>query len=222
MNIKIVENLNNLKNKEKLLEDQNLLNLIDLCLKKHLSIYDYLLIKDYFYLTSVNEYKNHFNDSKEFYTNINNSKIIYKLFKEWKPYEHYNLGELRGNFLELLFYTILNNFYSNTIFRESIIYLDDYKSHTWDIIMKYKKIYYLYECKFSSQSIKRSQINQMVGLNNRAKIFKMFLIFFESHDKIWDKLHELKYDTHFLKYNNMLKVFNIISLEDFADNNIFN
>lgn len=39
MNIKIVENLNNLKNKEKFLEDQNLLNLIDLCLKKHLSIY---------------------------------------------------------------------------------------------------------------------------------------------------------------------------------------
>ena len=48
----------------------------------------------------------------------------------------------------------------------------------------------------------------------------MFLVFFECEDSINDQLYNLKGDTGQHKYEAMMQVFRIISLENFAQKNI--
>lgn len=120
--------------------------MINICSNLNLSLNDYLFIRECFYLCDQKEYENHFNDFKILNEDSCNAKKIYTLFKEWKSYSYYNLGLLRGNFLEILSYNLLNSHFKTDVkYRESKIFLDNYYSHTWDIIIRVEELYYLYE-----------------------------------------------------------------------------
>jgi len=146
---------------------------------------------------------------------------IFTLFTNWIPYEKYNLGELRGNFLEFLSYNYLNDIYDKSIiYQESNIILKEYKSHTWDIIVDSNQLL-LYECKFSSLSLKRSHINKMIGLKNKLEKVDIFLVFYESKLKVKNNIENLQENTKKYKFNDMLTEFNYITLENFSEKNPF-
>ena len=146
----------------------------------------------------------------------------YNLFKEYKPFETYNLGFLRGSFLELLTYKYLKLINDpGTIHQESKIKINEYESHYWDIIVKLEELLKVYECKFSSEHIKRDDLNKMYGLHNKIPNSKIYLVTFELKEIITDDLNNLIQETKVNKFNKMLNSFNYIYLEDYVKNNPF-
>ena len=79
----------------------------------------------------------------------------------------------------------------------------------------------LYECKFSSKTIKRSHLNIMFGLKNKIPQSEIYLTTFELKDIVMDDLNDFINDTNQIKFDNMLKTFNYISLEDYIKENPF-
>ena len=61
---------------------------------------------------------------------------IYNLFILWNPFSKYNSRELRGFFFEQLTYYFIEKMTDYEIIREANMHLDNYISHTWDIIVK--------------------------------------------------------------------------------------
>lgn len=68
-------------------------------------------------------------------TNFQELTYLYNIFKKWNPYEKYNIRELRGFFFEELTTHYLKS-NDKKIILESNIVIGDYKSHTWDLIIK--------------------------------------------------------------------------------------
>lgn len=80
-----------------------------------------------FYLKSLTEYKEYL----PLVLTVNENSIelvlkIYNIFIEWNAFEKYNLGELRGTFLEILTYNLLNKKGKREIYKEVNIILDKY------------------------------------------------------------------------------------------------
>ena len=146
---------------------------------------------------------------------------VYGLFLQWNAYEKYNLGEVRGAFLELLTFKLLKNIHDNSnIHRESYVKLDDYRSHSWDIIVEIDDILELYECKFSFESLKRGQLNQIFGSINNLNA-NVFLIFYQLKRKLTDNIEIWRENTSKDKFDYLINSVNIITLEDFSDGNPF-
>lgn len=220
---KLVINQKNLDNRNVLFENTFLNELTDIIIdnKKFRGTINF--IRDMFYLKSIEEYDFALNRCLIGYAN--NFQIfldVYNLFKEYKPYKKYDLGLLRGRFLELLSYKYLKRLYDkDVIYSESKIKINDYESHFWDIIIKLEDILKLYECKFSSKTIKRSHLNSMLSLKNKIHQSEIYLTTFEHKDIVMDDLNDLICDTSQIKFDNMLKTFNYIYLEDYTKENPF-
>ena len=217
MEIIIKDNENNLKSKDKFSDDVDLQNLVDYCIINNSVEGLNSFIRVLFFIEEYNGYELALNRAKiRFKHSEKELTIVCNIFRKWIPYEKYNLGECRGAFLEILSYKRISLQYPNHIIKQEInLFLEDYKSHTWDILLEEDLIYYLFECKFSSVSIKRSHLNHMLGDYNKLKVIRMFLIFFTTKNKVLDYLLSLQEDTGNSEYESMLNKFNIITIEDF-------
>ncbi|RAP50977.1 MAG: hypothetical protein BZ133_04110 [Methanosphaera sp. SHI613] len=174
-----------------------------------------------FYLKSLDEYKKYL----PLILTVNENSIelvmkIYNIFIEWNAFEKYNLGELRGTFLEILTYKLLNKKGKGEIYKEVNIILGKYTSHTWDIILKLNNSINLLEAKFSSNVLKRKHLNQMISSFNKLPNSYIFLVSYDEKTIIKDKLINLKENTTQSKYDSILHNINIISIENFNQNNI--
>lgn len=174
-----------------------------------------------FYLDSLEEYYETFLDySNIFHENADNFFQVYNIFKEWKPYCS-NLSNIRGIFLELLSHKFLEKIYSDEkIYLESKIILDDYETYYLDFVINQNFIYECFECKFSSHSIKKRQIDSLLGLKNKSNIFSLNLVFFETMNDVIFTINNsnLSYMVN-EKHKNK---FNYITLESFSKENPFN
>lgn len=224
MDITILENTANIKTKEKFQKDYYLNKLIDYTIQYSKSPGVNTFINVMFYVKKIKDYDNQFYMFNMTYPeSIEEINQIYILFNNWKPFELYNLGELRGNFLELLSYKLINNeFEGYDIYRESKIKIQDYISHTWDIIIE-NHIMYLFECKFSQESIKRNHLDQMVGLMNKLDDmrYSTFLVFYSPSEKVYNRLKNLQLNTKTEKFEEIMNKFNIITLNEFNKGNPF-
>ena len=146
---------------------------------------------------------------------------IYNIFIDWLPFEIYNMGELRGNYLELVSYRYMEEKYSETIYKESNVTIAEYRSHTWDLIIELNNSLQLYECKFSPKSLKRNHINQMIGLKNKLDISLLFLVLYDNKEIVEFNINQLREDTKKENYNQLLSNFNIITIENFNLSNPF-
>ena len=224
VNIIIEENNNNLKSKEKFEKDYYLNKLINYAISYASVSGLNTFINVMFYLKNMKDYDNQFYLFNMAYPDsICEIEQIYRLFITWLPFEKYDLGELRGNFLELLSYNILNKQYAEcSIYKESRVCIVDYISHTWDIIVDDDELY-LYECKFSYQSLRRKHIDQMIALMNKLNDLnhKVILVFYTPREKINRRLKYLQFNTKEKRYAGMINRFNIIDLDDFGRENPF-
>lgn len=205
MNYKLIPNKNNLKTKEKFENDQYLIKLINITLNcSNIHILNY--INDMFYLKSQTEYEEKFNKhSLAIKHDLNMLIEIYSIFQVWMPFEKYDLGELRGNFLEILTYEFIKKSNKNQleILRETKINIGDYNSHTWDIIVKLEKILHCYECKFSPKTIKRKHLDQMISVFNKLTS-SINLVTFSPKEYVIDHLLTLQGTTNPKKYQNTI------------------
>ncbi|MBR3214327.1 MAG: hypothetical protein IKF79_07450 [Methanosphaera sp.] len=219
----IVINQKNLKSKNSLYDNTFLNKLTDIVISNKNFVGINKFIRDMFYLKCIDEYDIALNKNIVGYENDYQLFIdVYNLFKEYKPYEIYDLGFFRGFFLELLSYKYLKNLYEEeSIYRESKIKIGEYESHYWDIIINKEEVLKLYECKFSSKSIKRSHLDKMFGLQNKLIQSKVYLVTFELKDLVWDDLKGLINNTNQEKFESILNSFNYMFLEDYVIKNPF-
>lgn len=222
MNFKLEINTNNLKTKEKFKNDCYLLELVNITTKcNDIHVLNY--IRDMFYLKSLDEYENKYNKScLAMIQQTNSLNIIYNIFKLWLPFERYNLGELRGYFLELLTVTILkqSNITDNEIFQESKVKLENYTSYTWDIIINKDNILHCYECKFSPNNIRRKHIDQIISLYNKLTKTHLNLVTFTEREYLIDQILFLRNNTNPKKYNEIISKINLITIENFVNNSV--
>lgn len=220
MNIEIKQNTNNIKRKQQVLSDSYFNSLINIALRhsQYEEIHEF--IKDYLTINNINSYK----DYLDTYQDENNELYellyeIYDLFTQWKPCESYNLTECRGIFFEeLIFKYIRSNNKDGTFYSESKINVDNYSSHTWDIIFNLNEYYKFYECKFSAYHIKRKHIDKIVSLKNKLQKSKVYLVVYENKQLIEYTLKNLQQNTNKEKYENNLKKINIFALENIVNN----
>lgn len=175
-----------------------------------------------FYFKSIVEYQRYLPQVliayEEFYELV---MKIYNLFMEWNVFDKYNLGELRGNYLELLLFEyIKENSHDEKVYREVNVIIGDYKSHVWDVVSESDDCLSLYESKFSSKVLKRHHINQMIALFNKLPESEIYLVAYENKEVLMDSLDELQKDTSKIKYDNIIKNFNLISIENFNQHNL--
>ncbi len=155
-------------------------------------------------------------------SNVNDAIKVHEIFCEWKPFDKYDLGQLRGSFLEELTLELLKDVYDDElIFQESKIILGDFQSHFWDVIVIVDDWVDAYECKFSSYSVNRGQLDDMVGLRNNLESSMIFLVVFQPKGAVIEILNTLKGNTSAEVYEKYLDKINIISLEDFSRGNPF-
>ena len=154
-----------------------------------------------FYLDSLEEYYETFLDySNIFHENADNFFQVYNIFKEWKPYCS-NLSNIRGIFLELLSHKFLEKIYSDEkIYLESKIILDDYETYYLDFVINQNFIYECFECKFSSHSIKKRQIDSLLGLKNKSNISIVYYLLFKNFFSFCEKMNNSIF--YFILINN--------------------
>lgn len=144
MNICLENNSNIIKSKNRFFNEVYMNKLVDLIVEED---YSFLLpfIRSYFFIVEEVKYEKYYNMMKVRFPNQHyKCKVIFDLFKNWKPFEHYNMGGCRGAFLELLTFRLLGNKYSeDNIYRESKIIIGDYHSRTWDSIYYYENTFKL-------------------------------------------------------------------------------
>lgn len=212
----IKENTNNIKSKKRFYEDKYLNELSNLALKYSNNIHLLNYIKTMLYFNDNEKYDESFSKiTKAIPYNYKEIMQIYDLFKIWQPFNKYNMGELRGNFLENLYLKILRKKYGlNKIHKESQIIINDYYSHTWDFIVELEKNINCYECKFSPSVLKRKHINQMLGLYNKLKTSRIILVSFTNRSKVIDNIKLLRDDTNTKKYTQNIRHIQIISIEN--------
>ena len=216
-NYDIIENKNNIKSKERFYKDSYLNQLIGIVVNYKGSFKIHNLVRDLFYLKTMDEYEELLTKYLRIYE-LHHEIIyrIYNLFTNWLPFEIYNLGQLRGNYLELLSYKYLKQSYpSLKIHMESNILVNDFKSHTWDLIVELPELLQLYECKFSPNSIKRHHINQMIALKNKLPNSSLFLVFYDINEWVTFNIKKLREDTQKDKYDDIIDNFTFITLDKF-------
>ncbi len=207
-------NKNNLKSKERFYNDNYLCNLVKLIITYKGTFKIHTFIRDLLYLKNIEEYETILTKYLIIH-DIHHEIIlkIYDLFTNWVPFEKYNLGELRGNYLEMLCYEYLQQEYSEKIYRESNIKIGDYISHTWDLILELEEYLNLYECKFSLNSLKRKHINQVISLKNKLSTSNIYIIIYETNELLEFKLMNLRENTKKDQYKQILSNINFITLE---------
>ncbi len=212
----IKENTNNIKSKKRFYEDKHLKQLTKLTLKYSNNIHLLNYIKNMLYYNNSDKYDESFSKiTKALPNNYKEVMQINDLFKTWQPTNKYNMGELRGNFLEILYSKVLERKYStNKIHKESNIIIEDYHSHTWDFIVELEKILKCYECKFSPSALQRKHINQMIGLYNKLDTSRPILVSFTNKTKIIDCIKLLRENTNPDKYHQNITHIQIISIEN--------
>lgn len=142
-------------------------------------------------------------------------------FFQWKPYEQYEMSECRGIFLEELTLKYLKTNYKNdTIYPESKIIIDNYSSHTWDMIINLDKYYKLYECKYSTYYLKRKHLDNMISLKNKLKNSRIYLVIYENKTLIDYVIKKLKMNTNKDIYEENIKKINIFTLENFVNRDL--
>ncbi|RAP50135.1 MAG: hypothetical protein BZ133_06220 [Methanosphaera sp. SHI613] len=219
MDFSIIENETTLKSKEKYIKDDYFNLLVQYAVKFH-DCYDvHEIIKNLFELYSIDEYELFFENKL-----LSNNKYneiyfeIYTLFCEWKPYTYYNMGNCRGAFLEEFTYHLLKKIYpTDNIYKESTITLDNYSSHTWDVILLFDDLFKSIECKFSSYSIQTKHINQIKGFKNKFNNCNVYLLSYDYKDAIKDTLTIITQN----KTEELLEIINIISIENLIEENPF-
>lgn len=215
----IIENETTLKSKEKYVKDDYFNLLVQYAVKFHDCYEAHDLIKNLFELYSINEYESFF-ENKLLSNNKNNEICfeIYSLFCEWKPYTYYNIGNCRGAFLEEFTYHLLKKIYTtDNIYKEANILLDNYSSHTWDVIIIFEDLLKAIECKFSSYSIQIKHINLIKGFKNKFNNFNVYLVSYDYKDAIQDALTIITNNNT----DDILKMINIISIENLIEDNPF-
>lgn len=220
--MEIVFNRNNINNRRKFYNDVYLNRLVDLSIANYNISGLNIFIRYMFYSYNALDYEEMLSSFNLMYNeSISCLFEVYGLFLQWNAYEKYNLGEVRGAFLELLTFKLLKNIHDNSnIHRESYVKLDDYRSHSWDIIVEIDDILELYECKFSFESLKRGQLNQIFGSINNLNA-NVFLIFYQLKRKLTDNIEIWRENTSKDKFDYLINSVNIITLEDFSDGNPF-
>lgn len=223
----LIPNKNNINSKSKFKEDYYFEIITKLLINEIDNPYIHNNIKRLFNFTSVEQYEKlsanliKLMDSttyKEHYPNI----FLCNIFKIWKPYEKYNLGECKGYFFELFTYKLLNRLYNeNKLYLETSFKIGNYYSHTWDIILKILNVYYCYECKFSLKYFKRKHLNQMLSLKNNLNNSNLYLVTYHSLPLAKDCFERIKENTSKDKYENMLNQINLVTLDDFCRGNSF-
>ncbi|MBR0473060.1 MAG: hypothetical protein IJI98_10235 [Methanosphaera sp.] len=223
MEIKIEENTSNLKNRTKFFNDFYLKMLVEICIDCH-DVHGVLMFIRYmFYSFSLDEYDEqlslvniYYNESMEILTQI------HLIFSEWKPFDKYNMGELRGAFLELFVYELLRSVYGlEHVYQESRIIIGDFKSYTLDFIVQLEDVFNMYECKFSVESFKRNHLNQLISIVNKYENCNLFVIFFQPYKKVYTIFDIIQESTSNEKFQKMLDKLTIITLDDFVKNNPF-
>jgi len=130
------------------------------------------------------------------------------------------MSNLRGIFLELLTYKFLQFTYSEKqINHESILIIGDFVTNPIDFVIKRESDIDCYECKFSSYSIKKNQIDIFIGLKNKSIYLNVSLVLFESRQdtlRILNSNNKINYILNEDKYK-----INFINLEDFVNKNPF-
>ena len=215
----IKENKNNLRSKKRFYKDKYLLELINIITKYKGTFKIHNFVRDLLYVKRLEEYDAILTK----YLIIHNEHPtiilqIYGLFTNWSPFETYNMGQLKGNYLELLSYSYMRQKYSQKIYEESNIILDNYQSHTWDLILELNEKLYLYECKFSAKILKRKHIDQMTGLKNRIPTSSLFLVIYDTNEIIKFNLKQLRKNTGKYKYDKIIHQINFITIENFTSN----
>lgn len=222
VNITFKENKNITKSKQKMFNDKHLNTLVNLIINND---YNSLLspIKYFFSITSEKNYDKQYYLMKIRYdTQIDKCEKIYNIFKKWKPYEKYNMGECRGTFLESLTYNYLIKRYTQeNVIRESKIIINDYQTHTWDSICIYKENINCYECKFSIKSLKRGNIDNMLGILKRKTNINLYIVTLDIKEDFTNNILQLRENTNITTFNNMIQKFNLLTIEDFLEGNPF-
>jgi len=218
----IVFNRNNYNNRRKFYDDIYLNRLVDLSIENYNKSGLNIFIRYMFYSYNSNDYEEMLSSFSLMYNeSISCLFEVYELFLQWNVYKNYNLGEVRGAFLELLTFKLLKNIHDNSsIYRESYVKRDDYQSHSWDIIVEIDDLLELYECKFSFESLKRGQLNQIFGSINNLNA-DVFLIFYQLKRKLNDNIEIWRENTSKDKFGYLINAVNIITLEDFSEGNPF-
>ncbi|RAP43808.1 MAG: hypothetical protein BZ136_09350 [Methanosphaera sp. rholeuAM74] len=216
MNVQIKQNKNNIKRKEDLLSDSYFNSLLNITIKysQYEEIHEF--IKDLLTMNNEQDYKEYLDTFQDENNGLYEKLYeVYNLFSQWKPWKLYNMSECRGMFFEelILKYLKPNNMDGN-IYTESKMIVNDYSSHTWDIIVELNKYFKLYECKFSSYHIKRKHVDKMVSLKNKLQNSKIYLTVYENKSLVEYTLKKLRQDTNKEKYENNLKKINIFTLEN--------
>lgn len=218
MDIKINANELNLKSKEKFSNDEHLESLIQYIFNNSEIANIHKLTNRFFYCYNLLECEEEYKLILELEeTNFQELTHLYNIFKKWNPYEKYNIRELRGFFFEELTTHYLKS-NDKKIIRESNIVIGDYKSHTWDLIIK-EECYFI-ECKMYYSSIKRSTIDKMVSIRNKLSEATVFLSSYTNKNLISDHLMTLQKDTSDDKYDLILKNITIISIEDYQNKHL--
>lgn len=194
--------------------------LVDLFINLSDRTYVATFIRSMFYLESDDEYYETYLDySSVFKFQTEDFLKVYNIFHEWDTLKNYPISRWKGLFLELLTYKLLIKTRDNIqIKRESEIIIKDFRTNPIDFTVKIKREYHCYECKFSSQVIKKNQIDNLLGITNYSH-FKAYLILFEP-------MVDVKYKISNSQLNYMLNDKNkdkitLITLENFSDNNPF-
>lgn len=221
--IEIIPDKGNIKRKEKFSQDIKFNQLSELSLNYLKKPFVHRFIRTLFYFKDSKKYEELYkNFITKYEWNIDELSLIYNLFIEWKPFEKYDLGECRGYFLELFSFKLLKEQYPKiNIYEESRIKYMNYNSHVWDFIIILDSVINFYECKFSPRFIKRSHIDQMVGLTSVLEKSKIFLICYDFQELLIDSLYLLQKETSSDRFNEILNKINIITIDDFNQGNPF-
>jgi len=221
MNITIKSNKNNIKSKDKFRDDKELFKIIQYIHDNHEIPNIHNLIKRLFYCYNLNECEKEYNlILKMEERNFKELTYIYYIYYSWNPYSKYNLRELRGYFFEQLTLAYLrDNEKNEDITSEANVHINNYISHTWDFIIKNKCIFI--ECKFNHTSLKRQNLDKMIGLKNKINKSSIFFSSYSKKEMMIDYLHTLKKDTSTERYSEIIKHLNIISIENYIDKDMF-
>lgn len=222
MKINIRTDKNNLKNNNALFNDYYLNELVIFYINTENRTNISTFIRSIFYLDLNEEYYETYLDFSALYPMESDKFLfIYNLFNEWNPSEKYSMHRWRGIFLELLTYTLLKQVYSEEeINRESLVTIDKFRTNPIDFIVQNDNKYQCYECKFSSHSIKKNQIDLLLGLKNKSNSFTIYLVLFELQRNTIQNItskHELRYLSDKINSNDI----NLVTLDDFRRDNPF-
>ncbi|RAP49024.1 MAG: hypothetical protein BZ136_04090 [Methanosphaera sp. rholeuAM74] len=175
-----------------------------------------------FYLDSSEEYYETYLDFSNLFPFKKNELLsIYTLFKELKIHMTQPIQIYWGIFLEVLTNEFLKLvFDEKDIKREIEIIIDNFKTNPIDFVVKVNNTYKCYECKFSSNTLKKNQTNHLLWLKNKTKNIIPHLVIFEPKQDIIHKIENNTGLKHLVNEKNLGKI-RYITIEDFSRNNPF-